>query len=79
MVKPQQLFDQKFPSKKSIKELNFFSYLNHDEEGELVIKNFPDLVVVGGPIQMNNPAIYKVSKLTVENCPKLEVLNVSGF
>lgn len=73
MVKVQKWLDDKYPTKKKTTKIDSEKGKLEREslEGELILKDFPNLEIV-------NLSIGKgITKITIEDCPKIYYINVN--
>src|SRR3989337_1669698 len=87
MANAQKLLENKYPNKEA-KEINLTELLydkkenefNFDEEGELKIENFPNLIEIKiDKVGEDYIEFAKVTKITIANCPELEKIDVNTF
>jgi hypothetical protein len=80
MVNAQEWLDENYPNKLKTEEIDL-SNLQFNEESKLTISNFPNLKRLGGEGERRNQKnkMTKITQIIINNCPRLEKLNVSLF
>lgn len=73
----QDWLENNYPNNKEVEEIDL-TYLTSLRESELVINDFPNLKEIKKLDRRfgSSEHIYKISKVTISNCPKLEKVNI---